>query len=88
MENGLGCGEGPGDVLPRVSVSRGHQAFLQTLRQMRSALISEHIPLTLEISTDAQSLIGFGVICEGYICQQLVPVGCYLRGALLSRAGT
>ena len=26
------------------------------------------IPLTLEISTDAQSLIGFGVVCEGYIC--------------------
>ena len=27
-----------------------------------------YIPLTLEISTDAQSLIGFGVVCEGYIC--------------------
>ena len=31
-------------------------------------LFCSNIPLTLEISTDAQSLIGFGVICEGYIC--------------------
>ena len=63
-------------------------AFFIAVDRTTSECTDGYIPLTLEISTDAQSLIGFGVICEGYICQQLVPVGCYLRGALLSRAGT
>ena len=41
------------------------EAFLVTLPVID---VPTYIPLTLEISTDAQSLIGFGVVCEGYIC--------------------